>query len=82
MELDEPNKKNALIFGAGDTGAHLLTYLRRFAPVYSIVGFIDDDPKKLKNSLMGINVLGNRNAIADLSKSHGVKEVGRPLQCW
>jgi FlaA1/EpsC-like NDP-sugar epimerase len=71
----EPNKKYALILGAGDTGAQLLTYIRRFAPNYSIKGFIDDDPKKLKSSLMGIKVLGNRNDISELSKSHGVKEV-------
>ena len=72
---DEPNKKHALILGAGDTGAQLLTYIRRFALNYFIKGFIDDDPKKLKSSLMGIEVLGNRNDIPELSRNYGVKEV-------
>lgn len=71
----DPNKINAFILGAGDTGAQLLKNIRSSALNYSINGFIDDDPKKLKSSLMGIEVLGNQKDLPGLTKVYGVKEV-------
>ena len=70
-----PKSIHTLILGAGNTGAQLLTYLRRFAPNYSIKGFIDNDPKKLNQDLLGIRVLGHQNDIPTLSQTYGIKEV-------
>ena len=70
-----PKSIHTLILGAGNTGAQLLTYLRRFAPNYSIKGFIDNDPKKLNQYLLGIRVLGHQHDIPTLSQIHGIKEV-------
>ena len=70
-----PKSIHTLILGAGNTGAQLVTYLRRFAPNYSIKGFIDNDPKKLNQYLLGIRVLGHQNDIPSLSQIHGIKEV-------
>jgi FlaA1/EpsC-like NDP-sugar epimerase len=64
-----------LILGAGDTGAHLLRYIQRFSPHYKVLGFIDDDVKKLKNSLMGIKVLGNRHNLSGLVEELNIKEL-------
>ena len=70
-----PKSIHTLILGAGNTGAQLVTYLRRFAPNYSIIGFIDNDPKKLNQYLLGIRVLGHQHDIPTLSQIHGIKEV-------
>ena len=70
-----PKSIHALILGAGNTGAQLLTYLRRFSPNYSIKGFIDNDPKKINQYLLGIRVLGHQHDIPTLSKTYGIKEV-------
>ena len=70
-----PKSIHTLILGAGNTGAQLVTYLRRFAPNYSIKGFIDNDPKKLNQDLLGIRVLGHQNDIPTLSRTYGIKEV-------
>jgi len=70
-----PKSIHTLILGAGNTGAQLVTYLRRFAPNYSIKGFIDNDPKKLNQDLLGIRVLGHQHDIPTLSQTYGIKEV-------
>jgi len=70
-----PKSIHTLILGAGNTGAQLVTYLRRFAPNYSIKGFIDNDPKKLNQYLLGIRVLGHQHDIPTLSQTHRIKEV-------
>ena len=70
-----PKSIHTLILGAGNTGAQLVTYLRRFSPNYSIKGFIDNDPKKLNQYLLGIRVLGHQQDIPTLSQIHGIKEV-------
>ena len=70
-----PKSIHTLILGAGNTGAQLVTYLRRFAPNYSIKGFIDKDPKKLNQYLLGIRVLGHQHDIPTLSQTHRIKEV-------
>jgi len=73
--MDEGHRMPVLILGAGDTGAHLLRYIQRFSPQYKVFGFLDDDPEKFNNSLMGIKVLGNRQDIPDLVKGLEIKEI-------
>jgi len=66
---------DALIFGAGDTGAHLLKHLKQFFPNYSVIGFIDDDLKMRKTNLMGVQVLGAGSDIPRIAKEYEVKEL-------
>ena len=73
--VNEDHRLPVLILGAGDTGAHLLRYIQRFAPQYKVCGFLDDDPKKLNNSLSGIRVLGDRQSIPDLASGLEIKEI-------
>ena len=73
--MNEGHRLPILILGAGDTGAHLLRYIQRFTPQYKVCGFLDDDPKKLNNSLSGVKVLGNRQDIPNLAEELGVKEL-------
>ena len=74
-DMDEGHRLPVLILGAGDTGAHLLRYIQKFSPQYKVLGFLDDDPKKLNNTLSGVKVLGNRQDIPSLSEELGVKEL-------
>ena len=64
-----------LILGAGDSGAHLLRYIKRFAPQYQVCGFLDNDRNKLNSSLSGVKVLGDRHSIPDLANELRIKEV-------
>ena len=73
--MDEGHRLPVLILGAGDTGAHLLRYIQRFAPQYAVCGFLDDDPKKLNNFLSGVKVLGNRQDIPTLTEELGIREL-------
>ena len=73
--MDEDHRLPVLILGAGDTGAHLLRYIRGFAMRYKVIGFLDDDPKKLYDSLSGVKVLGNRQSIPGLVEELDIKEL-------
>jgi len=73
--VNEGHRLPVLILGAGDTGAHLLRYIQRFASQYKVCGFLDDDPKKLNNSLSGVRVLGDRQSIPDLASGLEIKEI-------
>lgn len=64
-----------LIFGAGDTGALLLKNLRSKFPHFTVCGFVDDNAKIKNKTLMGIQVLGNRNDIPSLVSLLEIKEI-------
>ena len=69
------HRTQVLIFGAGDIGAHLLRYLRQFSHHYHVCGFIDDDPRNARKTLMEVKVLGTRLDIPQLVQELNVKEV-------
>lgn len=68
--------RRALIIGAGDAGAIVVREMQKNPQINLLpVGFLDDNPIKLKQQIHGIPVIG---AIDDLSKvldSHRVNEV-------
>ena len=67
---------SVLIVGAGETGERVLRSLRfggRCAR--RVVGFIDDDPRKVGNQVHGFRILGTRAQLPDLLDRHGVREV-------
>lgn len=64
-----------LILGAGYTGAYLLKHLRHFSPHYTVMGFLDDDPKKLHHQVMGVKVLGGHKDLPELAPLLGIQEV-------
>jgi FlaA1/EpsC-like NDP-sugar epimerase/lipopolysaccharide/colanic/teichoic acid biosynthesis glycosyltransferase len=63
-----------LIFGAGEAGQLLAWRLLNLSEGtgYSIVGFVDDDPRKLGKSIHGLRVLGDRNDLPALTQTHAV----------
>ena len=64
-----------LIMGAGYTGMHLFRHLRSFSNRYRVLGFIDNDPKKLNSHILGVKVLGNHKDIPDLKDELNFQEV-------
>ena len=63
-----------LIFGAGEAGQLLAWRLLNLSEGtgFSVVGFVDDDPRKLGKSIHGVRVLGDRNDLPALTQTHAV----------
>ena len=62
----QPQGKRTLIVGAGPTGERLAREFLRPGPgLYTPIGFVDDDPSKLRSRIHGIPVLGR---IQDIPK--------------
>jgi UDP-GlcNAc:undecaprenyl-phosphate GlcNAc-1-phosphate transferase len=66
----------AVIIGAGDTGAHVLRSLK-YGPkgAYRVLGFLDDDLRKLGDRIHGSPVLGTRAELPRLVENAHVREV-------
>lgn len=64
-----------LIMGAGYTGMHLFRHLRSFSKRYWVMGFIDSDPKKINNRILGVKVLGMLEDIPELTEELNIQEV-------
>jgi FlaA1/EpsC-like NDP-sugar epimerase len=62
--------RRVLVFGAGEAGTEIVRALLRepdsqFLPV----AILDDDPRKMNLSVMGVRVVGNRAALPGISRS-------------
>lgn len=69
-------KQRILIVGAGVAGQELLSQLnRKFKSIYSIVGFVDDDPKKANTEIKSIKVLGSLSDLSRLVRDKKIAEV-------
>jgi UDP-GlcNAc:undecaprenyl-phosphate/decaprenyl-phosphate GlcNAc-1-phosphate transferase len=66
---------SVLIFGAGDTGARVLRSIREEGKAHRVVGFLDDDIRKLNNRIYGVPILGSRNRLSEVLIQHKVQEV-------
>lgn len=65
-----------LIVGAGNAGEALLREIHRMPTMqYEIVGFMDDDPRKLGVRIHSIPVLGSTNQIKQVAHEHNVDEI-------
>lgn len=68
--------KRALIYGAGDAGTILAKEsLTNGNFPYEIVGFIDDDFKKVGTEIYGVKVLGTMDAIKKIIENEKIDEV-------
>ena len=66
----------AVIVGAGDTGAQVLRSLQYGAKgAYQIIGFLDDDLRKLGSRICGAPVVGTRADLPKLIEDARIKEV-------
>lgn len=72
--VGSPSRSLVLIVGAGEAGQLLAWQLRNqdLRYRYEVVGFVDDDPKKLGMQVHGVTVLGNRRQIPRLVSERAV----------
>ncbi len=70
------NKKKVLIVGAGQAGILLLNECKSNPNInMEVVGFIDDDPVKFKQTIQNVKVLGNRKNIPELVDQYSIEEI-------
>lgn len=68
--------KNVLIIGAGDGGVLVARELRNhYGSQIGLVGFIDDDPVKRDQRILGYPVLGPKEEIPRIVRAYGVDEI-------
>lgn len=71
----DPNAKPVLIYGAGDCGQLILHQILNDPSYnYRIIGFIDDDERKVGRSLDGHRIF-NAKELNQLIRAHGINEV-------
>jgi FlaA1/EpsC-like NDP-sugar epimerase len=68
--------RRVLIVGAGHTGQLLARELQNTPELnYQPIGFVDDDPRKLKSRIHGLRVLGTRGDLDAVCTRHDVEVV-------
>lgn len=69
-------KTSAIIYGTGSTARMLLKKLSHMPEMgVHVVGFIDDDPRRLGEHIEGLPVLGNFTELPDLLRLSGSKRI-------
>jgi exopolysaccharide biosynthesis polyprenyl glycosylphosphotransferase len=68
-------RRRAIVVGCGAAGLALVWDIRQVALGYEIVGFVDDDPAKRGQRILGLPVLGDRHSLVRLIQQMGANEV-------
>ncbi|MFZ0429906.1 MAG: polysaccharide biosynthesis protein, partial [Acidobacteriota bacterium] len=71
---DRSHRRRVLLVGAGDAGVQLLDELDRRRD-FQVVGFLDDDRRKLKRSIRGVRVLGTTHNVREIAAAKAVEEI-------
>lgn len=70
------NKKNVLVAGAGESGTMIVKeMLHHHEMGLSPIGFLDDDPKKQHQHIVGVPVLGKIEDMSAIIRTHSVDEI-------
>jgi FlaA1/EpsC-like NDP-sugar epimerase len=68
--------KKILIIGAGNAGEKLLREIMENPGThYDVVGFIDDNPRKIQHAIHGVYILGTLQQLSEIVKEGGVDEL-------
>ena len=69
-------KKRILIVGAGDAGEALVRDLQKnLSFQYEAIGFVDDNPLKMKAQIHGVPVIGKIESIPKLARLYHIDEI-------
>jgi exopolysaccharide biosynthesis polyprenyl glycosylphosphotransferase len=68
-------RRRAIVVGCGAAGLALVWDIRQVAFDYEIVGFVDDDPAKRGQRILGLPVLGDSHSLVRLIQQMGANEV-------
>lgn len=71
--------RRVLVYGSGDQGLLVVRHLRQRVD-RTVVGLLDENPKRHALQVQGVQVLGDREALPDLAGEHDVDEVIVPLE--
>jgi len=72
----EGRKKRLLIIGAGDAGEKMLRELMENPKLsYQVIGFLDDDPRKMGLKMHGVPVLGSISQVKEVCSENGIEEI-------
>ncbi|MEJ2146259.1 MAG: nucleoside-diphosphate sugar epimerase/dehydratase, partial [Acidobacteriota bacterium] len=71
---DRAGRRRVLLVGAGDAGVQLLDELDRRRD-FQVVGFLDDDRRKLRRTIRGVRVLGSTHRVREVASEKAVEEV-------
>jgi FlaA1/EpsC-like NDP-sugar epimerase len=75
-KYQQASGKRAHIVGAGDAGEMLMREIGRGLTLnYEVVGFVDDDPRKQRRRIHGVEVVGTIDQLPRLCRSQGVQEI-------
>jgi FlaA1/EpsC-like NDP-sugar epimerase/lipopolysaccharide/colanic/teichoic acid biosynthesis glycosyltransferase len=66
--------KRVLLYGAGRAGIMLCKELETNR-TYDVVGFVDDDPRKVGSTICNVRVVGNGDQLTQLVEKHVVDEI-------
>ena len=68
--------KKVIIAGAGEAGVAVSRELRKNSSTgYDLVGFLDDDPTKQRQTISGLNVFGGMSDLSEILKKTAIDEV-------
>ncbi len=68
--------RRALVVGAGESGTTLVNVVRAInPPPFSLIGIIDDDPKKQGAEIEGYRVLGDNLSLLPLIEQEGITDI-------
>lgn len=75
-KLVDPDAKRVLVYGAGDAGAILAKEMKsHYSGASLMLGFLDDDGAKHGAKLLGYEVYGGREVLADVADRLAIDEV-------
>ncbi len=76
LQAADKERLRILIIGAGETGISLLREVQKTqSKRYDIVGFLDDDARKVGRDIHGAHVLGPVQQVVSICQEHRVAEV-------
>jgi len=69
-------KKQLFILGVHQTSLQVLNNIRKNKTMgYEVLGFLDDDPRKLGKSFAGVEVIGKLSDLENLTKTYKSKDI-------
>ena len=69
-------RKRTVIIGAGNAGEILAREIERKEELgYTVVGFVDDDPRKQAGLIEGVRILGTIEQIPEICRDHKIDEI-------
>ena len=71
--------KRVLVYGSGDQGLLVVRHLRQRLD-RTVVGLLDENPKRHALQVQGVEVLGDQEALPDLVAEHDIDEVIVPFK--